>query len=190
MGAFFKKTLAFLGLAEEENDQPQSDDISYANDTLYKSDYVKGKSYLYNDDINNNETSGRFSSNLRNLQFTEDGTKKIWSSSRNSRKLLSIDGAKDSKKIKVSVAEPHEFEEVQNIGDDLKLDIPVIVNLQNTNSDLSKRIIDFCSGLTYALEGSIKKVADRVFLITPKNTVVTSNNEKEILREKGLYNQL
>jgi cell division inhibitor SepF len=102
---------------------------------------------------------------------------------------VSVDSVRDAKSARVSVEEPHEFEEVQLIGDDLKAGVPVIINLQNTNSDLAKRIIDFCSGLTYALEGSIKKVADRVFLLTPKNTIVTSN-EKEMLRERGLYNQL
>jgi len=178
MGAFFKKTLSFLGLAEEDQDDYQSDDLNYRQEKNYSSetDYEDDRSRI-------------FSTNSAGLSRQEEPAKKIWNSSRNSRKLLSLDSARDSKKLRVSVTEPHEFEEVQNIGDDLKINIPVIVNLQNTNPDLSKRIIDFCSGLTYAMEGSIKKVADRVFLITPKDTLVTSN-EKEYLRERGLYNQL
>ena len=47
-------------------------------------------------------------------------------------------------------------------------------------------MIDFCSGLAYALEGNIKKVADKVFLITPYNVEVSSE-EKELLREQGFY---
>ena len=160
MSRFFKRTLSFLGLAEE--DSPDID----ANDYSQKDIHVQ------KDDYDENESSR---SNLGSL--------------RTSRKLLSLENLKNSKKSRVAIAEPHEFEEVQMIGDDFKENIPVIINLQNTNQDLSKRIIDFCSGLTYALGGSIKKVADRVFLITPQNTLVTSN-EKEILREKGLYNQL
>lgn len=160
MSRFFKRTLSFLGLAEE--DSPDID----ANDYSQKDIHVQ------KDDYDEDESSRR---NLGSL--------------RTSRKLLSLENLKNSKKSRVAIAEPHEFEEVQMIGDDFKENIPVIINLQNTNQDLSKRIIDFCSGLTYALGGSIKKVADRVFLITPKNTLVTSN-EKEILRERGLYNQL
>lgn len=160
MSRFFKRTLSFLGLAEE--DSPDID----ANDYSQKDIHVQ------KDDYDEDESSRR---NLGSL--------------RTSRKLLSLENLKDSKKSRVAIAELHEFEEVQMIGDDFKENIPVIINLQNTNQDLSKRIIDFCSGLTYALGGSIKKVADRVFLITPKNTIVTSN-EKEILRERGLYNQL
>ena len=160
MSRFFKRTLSFLGLAEEDN--PDIDG----------NDYNQKDIHVQKDDYDEDESSRR---NLGSL--------------RTSRKLLSLESRKESKKSRVAIAEPHEFEEVQMIGDDFKENIPVIINLQNTNQDLSKRIIDFCSGLTYALGGSIKKVADRVFLITPQNTLVTSN-EKEILREKGLYNQL
>ena len=160
MSRFFKRTLSFLGLAEEDN--PDIDGNDYSQKDIH----------VQKDDYNEDESSRR---NLGSL--------------RTSRKLLSLENLKDSKKSRVAIAEPHEFEEVQMIGDDFKENIPVIINLQNTNQDLSKRIIDFCSGLTYALDGSIRKVADRVFLITPQNILVTSN-EKEILRERGLYNQL
>ena len=160
MRRFFKRTLSFLGLAEEDNGENDGND------------YNQKDIHVQKDDYDEDESSRR---NLGSL--------------RTSRKLISLENLKESKKSRVAIAEPHEFEEVQMIGDDFKENIPVIINLQNTNQDLSKRIIDFCSGLTYALGGSIKKVADRVFLITPKNTLVTSN-EKEILRERGLYNQL
>jgi cell division inhibitor SepF len=160
MSRFFKRTLSFLGLAEEDNGENDGND------------YNQKDIHVQKDDYDEDESSRR---NLGSL--------------RTSRKLISLENLKDSKKSRVAIAEPHEFEEVQMIGDDFKENIPVIINLQNTNQDLSKRILDFCSGLTYALGGSIKKVADRVFLITPQNTLVTSN-EKEILRERGLYNQL
>jgi len=174
MSAFFKKTLSFLGLAEEDSD---------SFDDEQEEDY-KDQGDTYRNDFN-----PRRNRSLRTLYSRQEPPKRQAVTEKSPRRLLSLDGARDSKKLRVSVAEPHEFEEVQMIGDDLKINIPVIVNLQNTNPDLSKRIIDFCSGVTYALEGSIKKVADRVFLITPKDTIVTSN-EKEILMERGLYNQI
>ncbi len=104
------------------------------------------------------------------------------------RKVSFLKTAKNEQKTKVFIAEPHDFEEMQVTGEHFKHDVPVIINLQNTNTDLSKRIIDFCSGLAFALEGNIQKVADRVFLITPYNVEVTSE-DKELLREKGLFNQ-
>jgi cell division inhibitor SepF len=95
---------------------------------------------------------------------------------------------KDAMKSRVFIARPVEFEEIQIIADNFKDNIPVIINLQETNQDLAKRIIDFCSGLTYALEGNIKKVAEKVFLITPYNVEISSE-DKELLKEEGLYDQ-
>jgi cell division inhibitor SepF len=63
--------------------------------------------------------------------------------------------------------EPRAFNDAKEVADVFKTGQPVIVNLQNVDRDLMKRIIDFCSGLTYALNGSIKKVANGVFLLTP-----------------------
>ncbi|MCL5070312.1 MAG: cell division protein SepF [Actinobacteria bacterium] len=179
MSRFFKRTLSFLGLAEEDNPDIEGNDYSQKDIHLAKDDYDD-----YQDETREKEEPRMGSSFYKN-----ESSRRNLGSLRTSRKLLSLENLKESKKSRVAVAEPHEFEEVQMIGDDFKENVPVIINLQNTNQDLSKRIIDFCSGLAYALGGSIKKVADRVFLITPQNTIVTSN-EKEILREKGLYNQL
>ncbi|MDD3776921.1 MAG: cell division protein SepF [Actinomycetota bacterium] len=109
-------------------------------------------------------------------------------SSRSKRKVSFLNPVKPEPKSKVFIAEPHNFEEMQIVGQNFKSAIPVIINLQNTNMDLSKRIIDFCSGMTFALEGSIQKVADRVYLITPYNVEVNSE-DKELLKEKGLFNQ-
>jgi len=179
MSRFFKRTLSFLGLAEEDNPDIDVNDYSQKNIHLAKDDY----------DDYQDETREKENPRMGSSFYKDESSRRNLGSLRTSRKLLSLENLKESKKSRVAIAEPHEFEEVQMIGDDFKENIPVIINLQNTNQDLSKRIIDFCSGLTYALGGSIKKVADRVFLITPQNTLVTSN-EKEILREKGLYNQL
>lgn len=179
MSRFFKRTLSFLGLAEEDNPDIDGNDYSQKDIHLAKDDY----------DDYQDETREKENPRMGSSFYKDESSRRNLGSLRTSRRLLSLENLKESKKSRVAIAEPHEFEEVQMIGDDFKENIPVIINLQNTNQDLSKRIIDFCSGLTYALGGSIKKVADRVFLITPQNTLVTSN-EKEILREKGLYNQL
>ena len=101
------------------------------------------------------------------------------------RKVSLIGSGRIEARSRVFVAEPYKFEEVQVIADSFKKEIPVVVNLQKVDQDLSKRIIDFCGGLTYALEGSIKKVADKVFLIIPYNVEVNSD-ETEVLIEESL----
>lgn len=62
---------------------------------------------------------------------------------------------------------PTSFKDAQEIGDRLKAGIPVIVNLQSADRDLVRRIIDFSSGLTYAIGGEMERTADRVYLLTP-----------------------
>ena len=64
----------------------------------------------------------------------------------------------------------------------------MIVNLQGTDADLSKRLIDFSSGLTYALNGSMQRVADKVFLLTPRNVEVSAE-ERARLIDRGFFNQ-
>ena len=64
----------------------------------------------------------------------------------------------------------------------------MILNLQTTDSELAKRLIDFTSGLTYALDGGMQKIADKIFLLTPRNVEVSAE-EKARLIEKGFFNQ-
>ncbi len=87
---------------------------------------------------------------------------------------------------KVHVVAPTRFPDAQEIGDRFKANQPVIVNLQGADKELSRRMIDFCSGATYALGGSMDKVADQVFLLTPSNVEVSAE-EKRRLQERGLY---
>jgi cell division inhibitor SepF len=87
---------------------------------------------------------------------------------------------------KVHVVAPAKFPDAQEIGDRFKNGQPVIVNLQGADRELGRRMIDFCSGVTYALGGSMDKVADQVFLLTPSNVEVSAE-EKRRLQERGLY---
>lgn len=87
---------------------------------------------------------------------------------------------------KVHVLEPHGFNDAQEVGDRLKGGQPVVLNLQGLDRDLQRRLIDFSSGLCYALSGAMAKAADHVFLLTPPNVDV-SDDDKERLRDRGLY---
>ena len=70
----------------------------------------------------------------------------------------------------------------------LKSDVPVIINFQSADPELAKRLVDFASGLTYALDGSMQRVADRVFLLTP-SSISVSAEDKALLMERGFFNQ-
>ena len=83
---------------------------------------------------------------------------------------------------------PKSFNDAQDVADKFKDSIPVILNLQGSDADLSKRLIDFASGLTYALDGGMQRIADKVFLLTPRNVEVSAE-ERAALIEKGFFNQ-
>lgn len=95
----------------------------------------------------------------------------------------------DQRPARVSVVEPSSFNDAQALADRLKRQQPVILNLQNIDGDLSRRMVDFCSGLTYALDGQIQSVANRVFLLTPRNVEVSAE-ERKALAERAFFNQL
>src|SRR6059058_3983679 len=90
--------------------------------------------------------------------------------------------------VRVHLVIPRSFNDAQQIADKFKDAIPVILNLQSTDGDLSKRLIDFASGLTYALDGGMQRVADKVFMLTPRNVEISAE-ERARLIEKGFFNQ-
>jgi cell division inhibitor SepF len=89
---------------------------------------------------------------------------------------------------RVHLVIPKSFNDAQDIADKFKDQIPVIVNLQGIDRDLSKRLVDFASGLTYALDGGMQQIAEKVFLLTPRNVEVSAE-ERARLIEKGFFNQ-
>jgi cell division inhibitor SepF len=90
--------------------------------------------------------------------------------------------------VQVHLVTPTSFNDAQEVADRFKQHVPVILNLQTTEGELAKRLIDFASGLTYALDGGMQKIAEKTFLLTPPNVEVSAE-EKARLVEKGFFNQ-
>jgi cell division inhibitor SepF len=90
--------------------------------------------------------------------------------------------------VQVHLVIPRNFNDAQQVADQYKRTVPVILNLQTTDAELSKRLIDFASGLTYALDGGMQRIAEKVFLLTPRNVEVSAE-EKARLIDKGFFNQ-
>ena len=102
------------------------------------------------------------------------------------RQLRPVSNGGDN--VQVHFVTPRNFNDAQEIADKFKRSVPVILNLQSASTDLSKRLIDFGSGLTYALDGGMQRIADKTFLLTPANVEVSAE-EKARLVEKGFFNQ-
>ena len=86
--------------------------------------------------------------------------------------------------------DPTSFDEgARAVADLFKRRQPVILNLQRTNGDLTRRMVDFCAGLAYALDGWMYPIADRLFLVTP-HEVEVSSKESPTAIERTFFNQL
>ena len=83
---------------------------------------------------------------------------------------------------------PRSFNDAQQVADRFKDGVPVILNLQSADAELSKRLIDFTSGLTYALDGGMQRIADKVFLLTPRDVELSAEDRARML-ERGFFNQ-
>jgi cell division inhibitor SepF len=102
--------------------------------------------------------------------------------------LRSVRGANGKSDVRVHLVIPKSFNDAQQVADKFKDSIPVVLNLQGVDTDLSKRLIDFASGLTYALDGGMQRIADKVFMLTPRNVEISAEERAELI-EKGFFNQ-
>lgn len=90
------------------------------------------------------------------------------------------------RQMKVVVSEPRVFEDVQGLAENLKNRRPVIINLEKAEPELAKRVVDFISGATYALNGTLQKVGSGIFLVVPSNMDISSELGDQ-LKERGLF---
>ncbi len=170
----WNRTLVYFGIAEDED---WDEDGLVTNDELER-DY-----------------RARDRHNVRRLprlrerdDWSEDEAGAAPATPRPSRaRLRGVDGG--GSQVKVHLVLPRSFNDAQQIADRFKDSIPVILNLQNADTDLSKRLIDFASGLTYALDGSMQRVADKVFLLTPRNVELSAEERARALDRGGFFNQ-
>ena len=88
--------------------------------------------------------------------------------------------------LKVVLVKPERFENASEIADHLKEKRAVVLNLESTNKDVARRLIDFLSGVAYAGEGKIKKVAANTYIITPYSVDIMGDLIDE-LENNGLY---
>ncbi len=170
----WNRTLVYFGIAEEE----EWDDADYVTNEQVEENYRR-----------------RDRQNVRRLpnaperdDWTSDEAAPTRSRRRqeSTTRLRSVDAGSPAK---VHLVVPRSFNDAQQIADRFKASVPVILNLQSADNDLSKRLIDFASGLTYALDGSMQRVADKVFLLTPRDVELSAEERARALERGGFYNQ-
>lgn len=90
--------------------------------------------------------------------------------------------------MRVVVIQPESFEEARDITNHLKSKKPIVINLESVDKAVARRIIDFLSGAVYALDGSIQKVSNGIFIIAPNNVDIMSDDIKNEVRPAFPWN--
>jgi cell division inhibitor SepF len=147
MGNFFKKTMEFIGLSDEE----ENIEVEPINE-------IEPEKEKKNDSFSVNPRKNK----VVNIHTTTQ--------------------------LKVVVYTPNSFDNAREIADHLKAKKPVVINLENVETAVARRIIDFLTGAVYAVDGSIQKIADRIFLIAPYNVGIMGGDVKdELMRNKIVF---
>lgn len=94
-----------------------------------------------------------------------------------------------SHQARFHLVHPAAFNDAQEVGDKFREGYSVLINLQAAEPELSRRLVDFASGLAYGLGGSMKPVAEKVFLLTPAGVQVSAEERRRFLEERGFFNQ-
>ncbi|HEY6961613.1 MAG TPA: cell division protein SepF [Gaiellaceae bacterium] len=183
LGDLWSRTLVYFGIAEEDDDWEDED--GYAAEESLEQSYRERPNVR------------RLTPRRRHQDFDD------WTESEADapttrapavrpsrvREMRPQIEAVPSSSVRVHLVLPRSFNDAQQIADKFKQGIPVILNLQGADAELSKRLIDFASGLTYALNGGMQRVADKVFLLTPRNVEVSAEQRAALLERGGFFNQ-
>jgi cell division inhibitor SepF len=179
LGGLWHRTLVYFGLADEEDEEYEDETLTVQPDI--ESTYRERASVRK---IERNSRR-RQTADFDDIFAEDDYQRRPQSRASQVRPLAPV---AEQPPVRVHLVMPKNFNDAQVIADKFKGDIPVILNLQTSETELAKRLIDFASGLTYALDGGMQRVADKVFLLTPKNVEVSAE-ERQRLLEKGFFNQ-
>jgi cell division inhibitor SepF len=169
----WNKTLVYFGIAEEED----WDEEGYVTDEDLQRSYAERPNVR------------RLAPRRRDRELDDWTDPEPAGQDRTEVLRPRVAAVPDPASVRVHLVVPRSFNDAQQIADKFKDAIPVILNLQNTDGDLSKRLIDFASGLTYALDGGMQRVADKVFLLTPRNVEVSAEERARLLERGGFFNQ-
>lgn len=94
----------------------------------------------------------------------------------------------DVASYRIHTLHPHSYNEAREIGEQFRNGVPVIMNLTDMDDVDAKRLVDFAAGLIFGLRGSIERVTNKVFLLSPSNVEVSAE-DKAAIREAGFFNQ-
>jgi cell division inhibitor SepF len=190
--SFMKKTMAYLGLVDDDYDDYDDYDQRSPSPSPSPVGRVTQRSAGSLDEMDEPAVATP-KPRIRTLTPNETAGTAVAASAPTMSARASVGSSSvrpitpESAGARVHIVAPGRFADAQEIANRLMNNQPVIVNMQSADRDLQRRMIDFCSGVTYALSGGMERVADEVFLLTPSNVKV-SDEERQRLADRGLVN--
>ena len=169
------RALVYFGLAEERDPYVEDDEEPYEPEAELEDRYRERPNVR------------RLGSRRRRDDF-DDIFADDDMPARPTTQLRSVRGGNGNRDVRVHLVIPKSFNDAQQVADKFKDSVPVVLNLQGIDADLSKRLIDFATGLTYALDGGMQRIADKVFMLTPRNVEISAEERAQLI-EKGFFNQ-
>jgi len=160
VASLFDKFIGIMGFGDEDDDDEL---IAEETEATYKGRRDRQARTDSRDNLVRDYAQDEY---IREVPIRESSTK---------RKAANVVSIHTQKQVRVIVVEPSNFEETQGIAEHLKARKSVILNLENTDINLSQRIVDFICGTTYALGGNMQKVGNGIFLFVPNNVDISAN---------------
>lgn len=181
MAGFVDRIKSMWDAPDDEFEEEDRDDIDRNRERSRERERARDR---YDDEY---DSSYRRSTRTRS-DYSRDDYSSEPVRERQNRRNNNVVNISATAKLQVAIFKPERFgEETRNIADELIKTHTVVLNLEDTNKDMARRIIDFLSGVTYANRGKIKKVANSTFLITPNNVDLTGDDLLDELEHSGVY---
>lgn len=136
------------------------------------------------DDEYMNDTAEMVNNNAAGIAQEETAADGAESSPRRNGKVVNINA---TTQLKVVLVKPESFEDASTIADHLNNKRTVVLNLESTNKEVARRLVDFLSGVAYANNGQIKRVANSTFIITPYNVDIMGDLLDELENNGAIY---
>jgi cell division inhibitor SepF len=188
LGDLWSRTLVYFGIAEEDDDWDDED--GYAAEESLEQSYRERPNVRRLTPRRRSQDFDDWTESEADQPTTRAPAVRPHRERERVREMRpQIEAVPSPSSVRVHLVLPRSFNDAQQIADKFKQGIPVILNLQGADNELSKRLIDFASGLTYALNGGMQRIADKVFLLTPRNVEVSAEQRAALLERGGFFNQ-
>ena len=175
MAGALRKTMVYLGLAEEDN---RYDGYDADDETAYEVEDERADHYYQPE---------RATSEPADLERPDERRAAVTPISR-AQVARVVSGPAPTQLHRITTIHPRTYNEAKTIGESFRSGTPVIMNLTDMDDSDAKRLVDFAAGLVFAVHGTIERVTSKVFLLSPPNVTVAAE-DKQLIAEGGFFNQ-